>query len=67
MFDYQTMQKIADGKLHCICGNNDWKEFLYVGSDSEHVIAGCKRCAATHHHKDGKWQMLQSSPGKEES
>lgn len=45
------VQAIAEGKIKCGCGNEDWQQFVFVGSDAKHLVAGCKKC--------GKAQMLK--------
>lgn len=49
------VEKLAAGKIRCLCGNSDWHQFLYAGTP-EHLMAGCKTCAKVCTLKDGEWR-----------
>lgn len=40
---YADMERRFAGRLHCVCGNNDWKQFIYVAVGDD-VMVGCKKC-----------------------
>lgn len=53
---FRNAEKIAAGVLKCECGNEDWRQFLFVGSDDEPNIAGCKKCGRVYQYDiNGGW------------
>lgn len=60
------LQKLAEGKLVCTtCGNKNWEQFLFVGTDPD-WRCGCKRCAAgyrLHTAASGQQTWVQFHPG----
>jgi hypothetical protein len=41
------VKKLADGKIKCQCGNDNWEQFLYIGL-GDMQIGGCKRCGTSY-------------------
>jgi hypothetical protein len=59
----EVVQELAEGKIHCACGNDDWHMFLFVGAPTP-AMAGCKKCARVHILKDGAWvEKTGPAPG----
>lgn len=56
---YQQVEGISKEKIDCTCGNTDWKQFLYVGTDIADMFAGCKRCGRTYRHRGQEWIGIQ--------
>lgn len=54
---YEQLQGIAEGSLKCDCGNQDWKQFIFVASGEEFVVAGCKKCGCIFMHRNGNWEI----------
>jgi hypothetical protein len=63
LMDLADIQRIADGKVWCTCGNNDWEQFLYVGTSPEALMAGCKKCGSVVMRKGDQWGVL-AQPAK---
>ena len=41
----KRLKDIAEGKLKCPCGNEDWRQFLYVAAGTDYT-AYCKACGS---------------------
>lgn len=57
---FKQMQELAEGKIECSCGNNEWKQFIYISSKlaASDKVAGCKRCGAILGHVEGAWKVI---------
>jgi hypothetical protein len=54
------LRAVAEGKVACACGNDDWHEFLYVSAGGGGYVAGCKRCGRTYTlHNGGAWEFMR--------
>lgn len=52
-------QDLAEGKIKCACGNEAWKQFIYISSGKD-LVAGCKRCGAILGYQSDGWLQIAS-------
>jgi hypothetical protein len=57
---FAEIRAVAEGRLTCKCGNDDWTHFLFVAAGKGY-IAGCKKCGRTYLLKDHVW-VLKGGP-----
>jgi hypothetical protein len=62
--DLTDIERIADGKVLCICGNSDWSQFLYIGVTLDALMAGCKWCGRVVMRRGDQWGALSLPPVK---
>ena len=55
----QRIEAAAMGRITCQCGNSNWRQFLYCGTESgPDLSAGCKKCGAIYSlSEEGTWQL----------
>ncbi len=51
---FDEVRSVAEGRIACECGNNDWMQFVYVGAILNY-IAACKKCARSYMLRDSYW------------
>lgn len=58
----KEVRSLAEGKLKCECGNDNWEEqFLFISTlsaTSGEYVAGCKRCGRTYQTKGSVWVLI---------
>ena len=46
---FKEIRQFAEDKILCKCGNDNWKQFIYVqGSGLFRYVAGCKKCGTVY-------------------
>lgn len=60
---FAEVQKRAEGKIKCPCGNRDWTKFVYLSAGSVY-IAGCKLCGKGYTLKEGEWVYAAPNTGR---
>jgi hypothetical protein len=55
---YEGMRQRFEGVIRCVCGNDDWRQFLYIQAGEE-VIAGCKLCGRSYDETPNKRSMAE--------
>jgi hypothetical protein len=56
------VQRVADGKLACTCGNRDWRQFIFVCASADCYMAGCKQCGTCYRYDHGTWREFARPP-----
>ena len=49
------IKQVAEGKLACACGNQDWRQFLFVSLGASYRAA-CKRCFSIWIYENKIWR-----------
>ena len=53
------LRAVAERKITCECGNDDWHEFLYVSAGGGGYVGGCKKCGRSYAlHTGGAWELM---------
>ena len=54
-----SLRAVAEGKIACECGNDDWRGFFYVSAGDDGYVGGCKRCGRAYVRRtSGEWRLM---------